>query len=188
MIPKSGNRFSDRIMRKEETGNHRMAANTQPRPITGRTVLVCTLAFFGVVLGVNLTMLKFAIDTMPGTEVDSAYRASLAFNSEIGAAREQASRGWQVTAQVHRDASGVGTVRVEARDRAGAPLSGLSFTAQLSRPTDKRADQALALSERAGGVYAARIDALAPGQWDLVLAAGRDGAREFLSRSRVVLQ
>lgn len=158
------------------------------RPVTGRMVLACVVAFFGVVMGVNAVMIKLAVDTMPGTEVDSAYRASLGFNGEIGAAREQASRAWRVVAQVRRDAEGTATLTVEARDKAGAPLAGLGVSAQLARPTDKRADRAVALSERGGGVYAARLDGLAPGQWDLVLEAGRGDDRLFLSRSRVVLR
>ena len=35
------------------------------------------VAFFGVVIGVNLVMMRLAIKTLPGTEVDSAYSASL---------------------------------------------------------------------------------------------------------------
>jgi nitrogen fixation protein FixH len=161
--------------------------SAHPRTITGRTVLIAIVAFFGVVLGANLTMLKLAIDSMPGTEVDSAYRASLAFNHEIGAAREQAARGWQVTAHVERDGAGAGRVQVEARDRSGAPLTGLAFTARLSHPADKRADRTVALAETSGGTYRARFDELAAGQWDLVLEGGRDGAR-FVSRNRVVLE
>ena len=45
----------------------------QPRrPLSGRTVLIWLAAFFGVVIGVNVLMAKLAIDTMPGTDVDSA--------------------------------------------------------------------------------------------------------------------
>lgn len=160
---------------------------TSKRPVTGRTVLIYTVAFFGVVLGANLVMLKFAIDSMPGTEVDSAYKASLGFNTEIGAAREQAARAWTVTAHVERDPDGKGLVQAEARDRNGAPLAGLVFTAQLLRPTDKRADRTVPLGEREAGLYRARVDAVAAGQWDLVLEASRDERRLFLSRSRVVL-
>ena len=50
-----------------------------PRQLTGRMVLLCLVAFFGIVIGVNMLMMKFAIDTLSGTEVDSAYRASLAY-------------------------------------------------------------------------------------------------------------
>ena len=48
-----------------------------PSPLTGRKVLLMLVAFFGVVIGVNVIMMKLAIQTLPGTEVDSAYSASL---------------------------------------------------------------------------------------------------------------
>ena len=41
------------------------------------------VAFFGVVIGVNIVMMRLAIQTLPGTEVDSAYSASLAYEKEI---------------------------------------------------------------------------------------------------------
>ena len=64
------------------------------RPLTGKAVLIMLLAFFGTVVGVNMTMMKMAIDTLSGTEVDSAYSASLAYTSEIGAAHAQSDRRW----------------------------------------------------------------------------------------------
>ena len=67
------------------------SSNT-PRPLTGRRVLFYLVAFFGIVIGVNVVMMKLAIDTLPGTEVDSAYRASLAYKNEIAAAQDQNRR------------------------------------------------------------------------------------------------
>ena len=55
-----------------------------PRPLTGKMVLFYLVAFFATVIGVNMMMMKLAIDTLPGTEVDSAYRASLAEAMEAG--------------------------------------------------------------------------------------------------------
>ena len=57
----------------------------------GRKVLFMLLGFFGVVFGVNFLMMKLAIDTLPGTEVDSAYSASLAYEQDIVAARSGGS-------------------------------------------------------------------------------------------------
>ena len=54
-----------------------------PKPLTGRKVFILLVAFFGVVIGVNLVMMKFAIQTLPGTEVDSAYSASLAYEKAL---------------------------------------------------------------------------------------------------------
>src|SRR5664279_6102487 len=92
-----------------------------PKPLTGRKVLIMLLAFFGVVFGVNFTLMKLAIATLPGTDVDSAYSASLGYEKEIAAARDQDARAWKVDARVQRAADGGATVQVEARDNKGMP-------------------------------------------------------------------
>lgn len=158
-----------------------------PRPLTGRKVLFMLLAFFGVVIGVNLIMMRLAIQTLPGTEVDSAYSASLAYESEIAAAHDQNARNWSVDAHIARDSGGGATVQVEARDRNGAPMSGLKFQGRFERPADRRADQRVALAEVGIGVYRGNAAGIPAGQWDLVLEGEAAGQRMFLSRNRVLL-
>jgi nitrogen fixation protein FixH len=157
------------------------------KPLTGTTVLLILVAFFGVVIGVNVTMMKLAIATLPGTDVDSPYAAGLAYEKEIAAARGQAARKWQVDARIQRIADGGATVRIEARDAAGRPLTGLKFAGRLERPTDKRADLPVELAEVGIGVYSGNASAVAPGQWDLVLEGDARGERMFMSRNRVIL-
>ena len=118
-----------------------MSRPQPPRPITGRMVFFMMVAFFGVVIGVNLIMMRLAIQTLPGTEVDSAYSASLAYEKEIAAARDQNARNWKVDAHVERSGQGGATLQVEARDNDGRPMSGLKFQGRFERPTDRRADR-----------------------------------------------
>jgi nitrogen fixation protein FixH len=167
---------------------HRMSKPLgSPRPLTGRKVLFMLVAFFGVVIGVNMIMMKLAIQTLPGTEVDSAYSASLAYEGEIAAAHDQNARNWKVDAHIGRDSRGGATVQVEARDENGTPMSGLKFQGRFERPTDRRADQVVALAEVGVGLYRGNAVAVAPGQWDLVLQGEAAGQRMFLSRNRVLL-
>lgn len=160
---------------------------TAPRPLTGRVVLALLLAFFGIVFGVNGLMMALAIKTLPGTEVDSAYAASLAYEKEIAAAREQERRGWKVEARVERTADGHATMQVEARDRAGLPLQGLTFFGRLERPLDKRFDRELTLAEVGAGVYRGEARDVLPGRWELVLEGDQGGIRMFLSKNRLTL-
>ena len=157
------------------------------RPLTGGKVLFMLIAFFGVVIGVNLVMMKLAIQTLPGTEVDSAYSASLAYEKEIAAAHDQDGRKWHVDAQVQRGVDGAAMLRVEARDDSGRPLSGLTFQGRFERPTDRRADQVVTLAETGVGIYSGNAALIAPGQWDLVLEGDRAEQRMFLSKNRVLL-
>jgi len=157
------------------------------RPISGRFVLVAVVSFFAVVISVNVVMMRLAIATLPGTEVDSAYSASLAYQKEIQAAQRQNKRGWKVEAHIVREADGTARLNIDAKTQIGSPLAGLSVFGWLERPTDRRADQAFDVAEDGGGLYSAVARGVAPGQWDLVIVAYRNNQRMFLSRNRVVL-
>ncbi|TJX01069.1 nitrogen fixation protein FixH, partial [Neisseria gonorrhoeae] len=54
-------------------------------------------------------------------------------------------------------------------------------------PADKRADQEVELAEIGIGIYRGTAEAIAPGQWDLVLEGDSSGRRLFLSKNRVLL-
>ena len=157
------------------------------KPLTGSKVLLMLVAFFDVVIGVNATMIQLAIATLPGTDVDSPYAAGLVYDREISAAQDQAARKWKVNAHIERRNDGGASVQVEARDAGGQPISGLKFGGRLERPTDKRADLAVELTESGIGLYRGSAASVAPGQWDLVIEGESRGARVFLSRNRVIL-
>ena len=162
-----------------------MPTTSSSRPLTGRMVLAILLAFFSVVIGVNVTMMELAISTLSG--MDSAYSASLDYEKEIKAAHDQEARKWEVDAHVERGADGAGLLQVEARDKAGRPVCGLTFEGRFERPADKRADLEVTLKEVGIGIYRGRLEAIAPGQWDLVLKGDAAGQRMFLSKNRVAL-
>ncbi|MFT4275967.1 MAG: FixH family protein [Rhodopseudomonas sp.] len=162
-------------------------SKSSPRPLTGKVVLAILVAFFGIVFGVNGLMMTLAIKTLPGTEVDSAYAASLAYEREIAAARDQDQRGWKVDAKVERKPDGAAVLRVEARDKAGLPIEGLNFFGRLERPSDKQFDREVTLAEISTGVYRGGADGVLPGRWDLVLEGDKGGVRLFLSRNKLML-
>jgi nitrogen fixation protein FixH len=158
-----------------------------PKPLTGRFVLIVTLAFFAVVIGVNGYMMHMAISTLPGTEVDSAYKASLAYQGEINSAHEQAARNWKVDAKIERRADGAAALHVDARDQNGQPLTGMAFSGRLERPADQREDKPVVFAEAQSGEYRGSVAGIAPGLWDLVIEGDLQGKRVFLSRNRVIL-
>jgi nitrogen fixation protein FixH len=160
--------------------------NVCRRPLTGRTVLICLIAFFAVISIVNGIMIRAAITTFGGVETGSPYQAGRAFKHETDAARAQDWRHWQVKASL-RPAAGKTLIDIDARDAAGRPLIGLAATAQLHHPTSRRADQTVTLSEGPSGHFAGTADPVA-GQWDVLIELSRDGERVFRSRNRVVLQ
>lgn len=162
-----------------------MNANACTRPLSGRTVLLCLIAFFAVISLANGIMIRAAVTTFGGVETASAYQAGLAYAREAGAAHAQDALNWQVRAQV-RPSAGTTRVEVDVRDAAGAAIAGLQASARLERPTDRRADQEVALHEDGAGRFRGTAGPFA-GQWDLVIELSRGDARVFRSRNRVVL-
>ena len=60
---------------------------------TGRHMLAAMLAFFGVIIAVNITMAVFAQTSWTGFVVRNSYVASQEFNGKVAAARAQAALG-----------------------------------------------------------------------------------------------
>jgi nitrogen fixation protein FixH len=149
-------------------------------------VLICLVAFFAVVGAVNAVMMTAAISTFAGLESESAYQSGLAFEQEIAAAEKQAALHWQVEARLERADRGGRRIEIAARDADGTALAGLSAVVTLVHPTDRRLDRSVAMTAGAAGRFSGTTEP-ALGQWDMVIELSRDGAREFRSRNRVVL-
>ena len=85
--------------------NYDRETDASSRKLTGRGVLLCLLAFFGVVFAVNAVMIRFATGTFGGVETASSYAAGLAFKKDLNAAEQQDALGWQVKGGVARIAT-----------------------------------------------------------------------------------
>lgn len=157
-----------------------------PREVTGRTVLVWLLCFFGVVIAVNLVMARLAASTFRGVDTESAYKLGLAFNAELAAVRRQDNQNWKVTEHVERKGS-VSVVGLAVSDAAGQPVSSLGLEVRLVHPADSRLDRDVVMKQMSPGVFRGETDA-AQGQWDLVADLKRGDEYVFRSRSRITLR
>lgn len=64
---------------------------------TGWHMTAILVAFFGVVIAVNLVMARYAIATFGGTVVDNSYVASQSYNRWLAEADKQVRLGWVPT-------------------------------------------------------------------------------------------
>lgn len=142
------------------------------RELTGRHVLMITLAAFGTIIAVNLFMAVKAVGTFPGLEVSNSYVASQRFDDER---RAQQALNWQVLAAYDgRD------LTLLIRDALGnpAPVSQLAVT--IGRPTHTREDQQPRFS-RVDGLLRAPVT-LTPGLWNIHLSATAPDGTVFRQR------
>jgi nitrogen fixation protein FixH len=156
------------------------------RPITGRTVLFWMVGFFGLIFAANTVLIYFAVESFPGLEVASSYKAGQQFNGEVAAAEAQAERGWTVDlSAVPRN--GGAAIAARFADRAGDPERGLTVEVRFEHPTHSRHDRRVTLAETGPGTYAADLPEVAAGRWTVVLTATSGGEELFHSRNVVVL-
>ena len=161
-----------------------IATQRSPRPITGRTVLLYFMSFFGVIFAMNFYMVRVAISSFSGVETESAYKAGLSFKNDVAAAQAQDSRHWRIEASLpHGSAS---DILITARDAQGHVLTGLTPEIRLAHPTDKRRDVILEVVELTPGQFKSLTPA-PEGLWDLVIDFKRETQTVFRSKSRVTL-
>ena len=163
------------------------AAPISSRRLTGWHVLSILLAFFGTIAVADAVLVYSALRSWTGAVTTSAYRAGQLYNGELAQAHAQATLGWQVEARAERRPDDTVQVSVAARDQAGRPLTGVTWSAILQRPTSQRDDRVVSLRQ---GAYAhvAIMSGVAPGQWDLVIEGSRNGERAYRSKTRLVLR
>lgn len=145
---------------------------------TGRHMLMVMLAFFGVIIAVNMVMATFATSTWTGLIVKNSYVASQDFNKKLAKARAQDALGWTSSAKLDgRD------LALTLKDAKGRSLRDLNVVAKVYRPVAEAEDHDVALTERSAGVYGANVD-LGAGLWEVaIMATGRgDVAYEQIFR------
>lgn len=147
-------------------------AQAKGRELTGRGVLFITVGAFSVIIGVNLVMAYFAVQTFPGLEVSNSYVASQGFNDRLA---HQRALGWTTDA----DLTG-GLLRVTIADAAGNPVPVTDLQATLGRPTTEREDFTPTM-RFVDGAYVAEVD-VDYGNWNLHLLAFAADGTEYRQR------
>lgn len=150
-------------------------------PFTGWHMLAAVLAFFGVVIAVNIVMAVAATGTFPGLVVKNSYVASQNYNVLLANARAQAEAGWRLDL----DAPG-GVLAARLLDGDGMLSRDLDVTAVAGRPSTTRHDSLIALAETADGYRA--VDALSPGLWEVEVEARHGGELVFREVRRVTVR
>lgn len=139
-----------------------MPANRRaPRPFTGRHMAAIMIAFFGVVIAVNLFMARQASATFGGVVVQNSYVASQHFNRWLDEAAAEQALGWK--AEATRAADGKLSLAFEGPATA-------AITATARHPLGRMPDRTLRFAPQGGGAFLS-TEALPAGRWRLRIEA-----------------
>lgn len=128
------------------------------RRFNGWHMTAILVAFFGVVIAVNMVMAVFATRSFGGTVVDNSYVASQNFNQWLEAARQQSDLQW--VEAVARSGDRV-AITVDAPD---GPLSGAVIAGIATHPVGAADEVALTFAETDDGAYRSN-EILDAGRW-----------------------
>lgn len=118
--------------------------------------------------------------------VEDYYDVALGFEDEQVAQAASAALGWTSEVEVGACEGGLCAVELTVRDRAGAPVTGLTGVLETSRPQTAGviAKIPLAPKEGAPGVYRQLVPMSAAGLWDFAVDA-RLGDDRYLTTTRL---
>lgn len=142
------------------------------KPFTGRKFLMIVIAFFGVVIAVNVTMAVKAVKTFPGLEVSNSYVASQTFDKDRAA---QEALGWVVEPSYER-----GFLSLVIRDRGGLPAPVSDISVLVGRTTMANEDVRPEF-RYSGGIFSAPVE-LGHGAWLIHLEAKAQDGTMFRQR------
>lgn len=155
-------------------------SQSSAKPFTGKHMLAIMVAFFGVIIAVNLVMVISSARTWTGLVVPNSYVEGQRFIARQADVARQKEAGWTV-ATTYED----GRIVFTALDGAGKPVALEAVSAFIRRPVGGHDDMSVPLL-REGESYTGTL-ALGPGMWDITIstAATELGAIEYERRVEV---
>lgn len=151
----------------------------RPEKFTGYHMLGTMVAFFAVIIGVNLVMAGFAISTWTGLVVPNTYVASQEFNGKAAESKAISALGYQGAI-----ASGEEGFTFTLTDKNGAPVSADAVLVAFNRPVGAVGDHTMTLTPRGNGVFVAP-GKLVEGEWIAHISAVLDRATIYREAYRI---
>jgi len=129
------------------------------REFTGRDMLFLMIAFFAVIVSVNMAMAVIASGSWTGLVVKNSYVASQQFNEKTMELERSAAMDVHASLFYQK-----GEVVIQLNDSSGIGLSVNALTLKVGRPSYDGEDRSLTMTCGAEGICRAQAE-LGPGIW-----------------------
>lgn len=156
---------------------------SEGRQITGRTVFIALLGFFGVMLIANGIFTYLAVTTFGGLVSNDTYRKGLEYNKQLTAEARQQQLGWTASLELARRGE---EIRFTLEDKDGDPVSGRLVRVRVGRPATDKFDRTISLRETSPGTYTQDIGLPGAGNWlaSLEVLEGYGDAKSVVYRMK----
>ena len=152
------------------------------RTFTGYHMLAWIITFFGIIIGVNITMAYYANSTWSGLVVANSYVASQEFNGKLADVKAQDALGWKGKLSA---SNGVFHFALNGKD--GSVVAANSVAVTLRRPVTDSADFTLALTKTPEGTWSVP-HTLADGAWIAEVDVASDAFKMWRDTLRLTVK
>lgn len=142
---------------------------TSVKKFTGYHATAIIVAFFAVVVSVNMVMARFALSTFSGTVVDNSYVASQKYNDWLAQARTQQAHGWTVSPALRK--ADRACITITTAD--GVPLQGATMSGVAEHPIGQADPFEISFAQTASGEFRS-VETLPAGRWKLKIIITQD--------------
>jgi len=151
--------------------------SVRSKKFTGYHAAAMIVAFFAVVVTVNMVMARFAVSTFSGTLVDNSYVASQNYNKWLEESRKQQAHGWTASRVTRLEDK----VAMTVRDTDDSALQDAEITAIAEHPVGRADPITLHFVQDRTGAYISR-DSLPEGRWKLRITIMHRGNKMALAQ------
>ena len=155
--------------------------------ITGRHVLIGLIAFFGIVIGVNIVFVTSAVRSFPGEATKKSYVQGINYNDTLEQKEKQKALGW--SAEIgEMDIASQRQLVVRISDADSSPVSTLAVVARLSEHSDDHNQLDFTLLELDPGEYSVELPQEIFGRWTAVVTATGSDELVFETQKTMVFK
>ncbi len=155
--------------------------------LTGKHVLFILIAFFGIIIAVNVDLIIKAQTTFSGEDSRNPYLQGIEYNETLARRAEQKKLGWHADIGTIRGTADTLQINVTLRQKDGAPVNGLHLEGRLRHPSYAKLDVPLKFNDQGGGHYVADLESVAKGFWNIDIHSAT-GSEPFELDKRIWLR
>ena len=149
------------------------------KPLRGRQVFLMFLAFFGVIVTVNMIFMTYALKTHSGVVTDKPYEKGLAHDAYLAKAQSQPK--WNTGFTFENN-----ILRVSLKNEENEPLNSANVNVYFMRPIKSGDDFTMQMRYVGGGIYEIAPEFPHIGAWNIKLDTKWNGKQYQNSHNLIV--
>jgi nitrogen fixation protein FixH len=143
------------------------------------------IAFFAVIIAVNIGYIYLAKKTWRGVTTDEAYQKGLNYNDTLKEAEKQKELGWIVDAKVSNGGENEISILISLTDRNSIPINDASINITFKNPVREGYDFTIApVSSK--GTYRFLAKFPVKGQWDAIILVNKGEDKLYVAKRYVI--